>query len=350
MNYFYNEESFADMVRFLESKIAEDCPFIVYRLPRRDNFTGSFVLIVPEFYTDDEYRMLAKVKPWLSSEWFDFSTSGAQPVREMPVCPRSTSREDYIESLTSLIEILKKRSGKTVICRNICGSFTDFSIGDIFRSYLDTSIGKNCVTFLLWHPQMHFWMGSTPELILERRSDGRYRTIALAGTRHGSSEGEWDLKNLEEHSLVANDIESRMRLSGLDFFRMPTKELPYGPIKHLVTEFMSKFVENGHDRRFFDSIADEIEPTPALAGYPRSFAISEIERFESWPRHLYAGCLNIADIRVNMTYGIIRCVHFDNEKWSVYTGSGVTADSLPYAEWEETEIKASPLLQCLKQF
>lgn len=127
------------------------------------------------------------------------------------------------------------------------------------------------------------------------------------------------------------------------------KELSYGPVTHLVTEIVSKFVENGHDRRFFDCVADEIQPTPALAGYPRAYAISEIERFESWPRYLYAGCLNIAEIRLNMTYGIIRCVHFDREKWSIYTGSGVTADSYPSVEWEETELKAAPLVKCLEK-
>lgn len=349
MNYYYSREDFDSMMHFLGQKLDEEMPFCVFRLPQRNDLTDKFVVIIPEFEDDTAHRVAAKVKPWLSSRWFDFSTTGNLPVAAMPVCPASTPKEQYIRSVSELIEILKKRGGKTVICRNICGHFGDFDLSEIFRSYLDTSIGKNCVTFLLWHPEMNFWMGSTPELILERLANGTYRTIALAGTRHHSIKSEWDPKNIEEHKIVVNDIENRLKLTGLDFLHSPMQELAYGPVTHLVTEFVSKFVDEGHDRLFFDSIAEEIEPTPALAGYPRARAISEIERFEAWPRYLYAGCLNIAEVRLIMTYGIIRCVHFDKEKWSVYTGSGVTPDSCAADEWEETRIKALPLLECLER-
>lgn len=337
------------MMTAVGERLAAGKPFCIVRLPEGRELTDRFILISPDFEDYHEHRLLAKVKPWLSSQWFDFSTSAPQQVASMPVCPESTPKEQYENSLAELIEILKHRGGKTVICRNICGEFKDFDLTKIFESYLGMGVADNCVTFLLWHPEMNFWMGSTPELILERCNNGTYRTIALAGTRNKDINCDWDLKNLEEHSLVVNDIESRLRLTGLDFIRKPIKELTYGPVTHLLTEIVSKFVDNGHNRRFFDSIADEIQPTPALAGYPRPYAIAEIERFESWPRHLYAGCLNIAEIRLNMTYGIIRCVHFDRDRWSVYTGSGVTADSFPSVEWEETNLKAAPLVECLKK-
>lgn len=349
MHYLYSKEEFSYMMLAAGEKLAANIPFCILRLPDREELTQRFVLIAPQSEDDNAHRVLAKVKPWLSSRWYDFSTSAEQQADSMPVCPESTPKERYEESLAELIDILKRRGGKTVICRNICGRFNDFDLAKIFESYLGMGVADNCVTFLLWHPAMNFWMGSTPELILERCNNGTFRTIALAGTRSKDICGAWDMKNLEEHNIVVNDIESRLRHTGLDFFRKPIKELTYGPVSHLLTEIVSKFVENGHERRFFDSVADEIQPTPALAGYPRPYAISEIERFESWPRFLYAGCLNIAEIRLNMTYGIIRCVHFDTEKWSIYTGSGVTADSFPSVEWEETKLKAAPLVECLKK-
>jgi len=349
MHYLYSKGEFSNMMRAVEEKLAERKPFCLFRLPEHEGLTDSFALEYSEFEDNSEHRVLAKVKPWLSSRWFDFSTTDHLSVDPMPVCPESTPKEKYIESLAELIRILKQRGGKTVICRNICGRFKNFNLARIFESYLGMGVAKNSVTFLLWHPEMNFWMGSTPELILERCKNGTYRTIALAGTRNKNIKQNWDLKNLEEHNLVVNDIESRLKHTGLEFFRTPIKELTYGPVTHLLTEIVSKFVENGHDRQFFDSVVDEIQPTPALAGYPRAYAISEIERFENWPRYLYAGCLNISEVRMNMTYGIIRCVHFDNEKWSVYSGSGVTADSYPSVEWEETKIKAAPLVECLEK-
>lgn len=350
MHRFFSPEEYDEMMQYVGEATASGKPFCVFRLPKKDNLTTNFVVEIPEFDDRSPHRIAARVKPWLSSVWFDFSTSANPAPEIMNVCPESTSEEEYTASLTELIDILKKRGGKTVICRNICGKFNNCKLAEIFARYLTLAPADNCVTFLLWHPSMNFWMGSTPELILERRNDGRYGTAALAGTRHSSVNCGWDMKNIEEHNFVVNDIDARLRLSGIDFFRMPTREITYGTVTHLQTELISKFVENGHDRRFFDRIVEEIQPTPALAGYPRPIAISEIERFEKWPRHLYAGCLNIAEIRVNMTYGIIRCVHFDSEKWAVYTGSGVTADSYPSVEWIETENKAKPLLDCLKEF
>lgn len=350
MNYSYFKDDFDSMMHFVGEKIAGGMPVCVLRLPDRDIFTQNFIVHVPLFADDIEHRMVARVKPWLSSDWYDFSTTVNGPVQPMPVCPESTSEADYTASIAELVKILEKRKGKTVICRNICGKFRNFDLRDIFSRYLDKADRSNSVTFLLWHPDMNFWMGSTPELILERCHNGTYHTIALAGTRHNRISGEWDMKNIAEHNLVVDDIEKRLSLTGLKFYRMPIRELSYGQINHLVTNFVSDFVENGHDRLFFDSVADEIQPTPALAGYPRACAISEIERFEKWPRYLYAGCLNIADVRLNMTYGMIRCVHFDNEKWAIYTGSGITSDSLPYTEWKETEIKAAPLVACLSDF
>ena len=347
MDNSYSKEDLDTMIRFLDQNIENNIPFCLFMLPEREDLTNRFIVVWSDSVEDFQYRLQAKAKPWLSSQWFDFSTTANHTVDTMPVCPESTPEDWYIGAITELVEILKKRGGKTVICRNICGRFKNFNLGSILKKYLNCMPNRDSVFFLMWHPQMNFWMGSTPELILERLNNGTFRTMALAGTRHHTIEGEWDMKNIEEHNLVANDIESRLKLSGIEFFRMPIHELDYGPVHHLCTEFKSKFVENGHDRKFFDNVVDEIQPTPALAGYPRTIAISEIERFESWPRYMYAGCLTLSEIRLNMTYGIIRCVHFDQEKWSIYTGSGVTADSLPYIEWEETRVKAQPLIECL---
>lgn len=264
----------------------------------------------------------------------------------MEVCPESTPKEYYLGSISSLTQELAERGGKTVICRNICGTFDKFSLWPMARRYFDETYGNGALTFLFRHPSTGFWMGSTPELILERTMRRAFHTIALAGTRRAGEIGPWDDKNIEEHRLVADDIERRLRGLGFDFSRSDMRELAYGRIEHLCTDFESGIVED-YSRERFDAVVDELEPTPAVAGFPREEALAEIEKYELWPRHCYGGCLNIADVRVNMTYGILRCVHFDDKRWAVYTGSGITALSNPEAEWAETEAKAAPLLNVL---
>lgn len=349
MNRPYSSYDHQLLLQFVNERYNARQPFCIVRLPKRDGLNDSLYVFFSDGDTEPDSRMQVKVKPWLASGWFDFTTTGNAPVPVMEVCPESTPQDKYCHAIAELVEILQKRGGKTVIARNICGRFHSFNLSRIITDFFNAPLPDLALTFLLWHPQMNFWIGSTPELVLERCHNGTYHTMALAGTRHIDVKQDWDIKNLQEHALVANDIAQRLALTGIDFFRMPLHDLTYGSIVHLATDFISSFVANGHDRKFFDNIVDEIQPTPALAGYPRPYALAEIASFEQWPRHLYAGILDICDLRLNMAYGMIRCAHFDENKWAIYTGSGITAQSLPYTEWQETQAKASLLLDCLSK-
>ena len=340
----YLKDDFDGVARFVDDKMAEGRSFCLFRLP--GDADGTLWVVFDLFADDDKHRPTARVRPWQQPNWIDFSTLEDRAVPRMEVCPESTPKEYYLGSISSLTQELAERGGKTVICRNICGTFDKFSLWPIVRRYFDETYGNGALTFLFRHPSTGFWMGSTPELILERTMRRAFHTIALAGTRRAGELGPWDDKNIEEHRLVADDIERRLRGLGFDFSRSDMRELAYGRIEHLCTDFESGIVED-YSRERFDAVVDELEPTPAVAGFPREEALAEIEKYELWPRHCYGGCLNIADVRVNMTYGILRCVHFDDKRWAVYTGSGITALSNPEAEWAETEAKAAPLLNVL---
>lgn len=325
----------------LDHLIASAQPFCMIQLPTSMQDGGIFS--VPSA----EKNVNIRVKPWLSSEWIDFTGAAPCNIAPMPVCAQSTSEEDYTRSLNSLIAALRHRGGKTVICRHICGKFRHFAPSEMVVRYFEGTRSGNSLGFFFYHPTTGFWMGSTPELILERRSDNSLRTMALAGTRSRGADTPWDKKNIEEHYLVADDIEARLRLTGIDFHREPTRTLPYGPIEHLCTEFVSAPVGEAADSYFFDRIVEEIQPTPALAGYPRVQALTEIADLEKYPRHMYAGCINISSHDFDITFGILRCVHFDRSHWAICTGSGITADSVPASEWTETQSKAQPLIQTL---
>lgn len=93
-------------------------------------------------------------------------------------------------------------------------------------------------------------------------------------------------------------------------------------------------------------IIGAIHPTAAVGGYPVATAIEEIDRTESFPRYFYGGTL----VTPRLAYVVLRCVHFDAQRWCVYTGSGITADSDPADEWGETQAKAAPLLDILKKY
>lgn len=346
MNHYYRKAEFDILAHVADEKLAQGRAFCIFYVPKYDD--RGFWLLTADSVEDYQYRMLARVRPWQHKEWIDFSSIGSFSGRCMEVCPQSTPRSYYLESISKLTAALAQRGGKTVICRNICGEFERFDLWATVKRYMDITSDNGALMYLFYHPATGFWMGATPELILERTNSGCYHTIALAGTRRAGEKQPWDAKNIEEHTLVADDIERRLRSLGFDFERGAMHELAYGAIEHLCTDFTTQFIED-YTREAFDSVVDALEPTPAVAGYPRAEALAEIEEYELWPRHCYGGCLNIADVRLNMTYGILRCIHFDRKRWSIYTGSGITAKSDPEAEWAETEAKAAPLLKVVGQ-
>ncbi|HRW99534.1 MAG TPA: chorismate-binding protein [Cyclobacteriaceae bacterium] len=45
----------------------------------------------------------------------------------------------------------------------------------------------------------------------------------------------------------------------------------------------------------------------------------------------------------------LRCMQWSNTEAELYAGAGVTTDSVPEAEWEETEMKMNTLLKVIEK-
>lgn len=265
---------------------------------------------------------------------------------EMPVCRTSTNRNDYTRAVASAVDVLKTDGGKTVLCRQICGEFTDFSPMLMWERY--RTAFPDMFRFILYTPQTGWWMGASPELLAECRDSHTAHTRALAGTRSITEHNKpWDSKNLHEHAVVVEDICARAEALGHEWKCTPgtAGTLSYRNIEHLCTPVTVNY--SGLDKEFpMELLIEAIHPTAAIAGYPKQRALSEIARLETFPRNLYGGYISIP----GLAYVVLRCVHFDNTGWCVYTGSGLTPDSTPDDEWNETEAKAAGLLDLLYPF
>jgi len=85
-------------------------------------------------------------------------------------------------------------------------------------------------------------------------------------------------------------------------------------------------------------------PCGSVTGAPKVAAMRHIERTEVSPRDAYCGTLAVAAPGAVDSSVLIRTleVRGDEAAWGV--GGGITYDSDPDAEWEETLLKASPAL------
>ncbi len=91
-----------------------------------------------------------------------------------------------------------------------------------------------------------------------------------------------------------------------------------------------------------------MHPTPAVAGYPKQKAIDFILENENYNREFYTGYFGfINKDKSSKLFVNLRCMQIEKKKLSVYVGGGITKDSNPLNEWQETEDKSKTLLSVL---
>ncbi len=253
-----------------------------------------------------------------------------------------------MESIGELAGRLAVDRCKTVICRTICGQWKMFSPGAVAAMAHDyfNRLGGS-LRFFFHMPEAGYWMGATPELLAERM-DGRLHTIALAGSMAADSAASWSQKNIDEHNYVVEDISERIAAGGFALETGERRELCYSnAVKHLCTDIYAVAMDGDRELSVADFAAG-LHPTPAVAGWPRGKAMREIAEHELCPRNFYGGV--ICNNREGYVYVMLRCMHFDETGWCVYSGGGITGASLPEEEWEETQSKAKTLLSVLEDY
>jgi isochorismate synthase len=91
---------------------------------------------------------------------------------------------------------------------------------------------------------------------------------------------------------------------------------------------------------------DLLHPTPAVCGMPKEAAESIIEKIEEYDREFYSGYLGPVNIDNNSHLFVnIRTMKIENQQVYAFAGGGITEDSDPEKEWNETEIKLQTILK-----
>jgi isochorismate synthase len=192
-------------------------------------------------------------------------------------------------------------------------------------------------------------MGASPEPLL-RLSEGLISTVSLAGTRPYAEKhldlNKWTAKEVLEQEYVTRYIHDVLREFRVKDYRVSS---PYvkkaGNLLHLRTDF-TLGVEKITDRLW--EFVDAMHPTPAVAGQPKEEAICFIKQLEPHDRDYYTGFMGPVyreagtDLFVNL-----RCMKITPDYISLYVGGGITLDSDPEEEWNETRWKAESLLKFL---
>ncbi len=209
-------------------------------------------------------------------------------------------------------------------------------------------------TYLIQFAHDRFLLGAAPELI-GRLEDGRFRTMAVAGSIPRGADPEADewlgrqllgsRKNLVEHQIVVEDIAEHLESVGVRVASLPEAELLRLPrIQHLRTELDAEVEKGTHVL----DLVRALHPTAAVCGYPRTAAHAILAEEESVPRGWYAGPVGWFDEEGDGEFApALRSAVGRGPLLRLYAGSGIVEGSRPRAEWDETRVKLQTMLQAL---
>lgn len=280
-------------------------------------------------------------------------TNNQQPTTSLPwhVSPQPVPHEATREEYTALVErgvaaieagqVLKVVSSRAVR-RPLPAGF------DALRAFVELE-HRYPLAFasLVSAPGAGTWFGATPETLVQLTEDGRFCTMALAGTQprlhdHAPNTAIWRQKEIEEQALVARYIVScfkQLRLREYD--ETGPRTVAAGELLHLRTDFSVNLRHVPFPTLGTDMLR-LLHPTSAVGGMPKQAALDFLHQYEGYDRAYYSGFLgpvNLPVAGVSRLYVNLRGLQLRPTEAILYAGTGLTVDSDPAREWQETELK-----------
>jgi isochorismate synthase len=262
--------------------------------------------------------------------------------------PEETRKEDYIRQIENIIDRIKAAEFEKVVLsrvKSVKGSYKSRLPG-IFKKLCDTY--PDAFVYLIC-VKGNCWTGATPEPFICSAKD-ELQTVSLAGTRPFDARsmdiGSWNRKELLELDYVTRHIEKVLiDFSVTEFKKNGPYPLRAGNLLHLRTDFTFTIQSAGTR---LPSLINALHPTPAVCGMTSGKAMDYIHHTEKHSREYYTGFLGPVGIDDLMQLFMnLRCMKVLDDRLILFVGGGITLDSVPVEEWEETEIKADTLLSVL---
>ncbi len=202
-------------------------------------------------------------------------------------------------------------------------------------------------------PGVGTWLGASPEVLVSVHDKTIFKTVALAGTQPyhpglNIKSVAWTQKEIEEQALVERYVISCFKKIRLrEYEEHGPRTAIAGNLMHLKSEFevdmkATNFPQLG------SVMLQLLHPTAAVCGMPMEASFKFLEANEGYDRGFYAGYLGPVNVNQNIDLFVnLRCMELSGNQGILYAGAGVTIDSIPEKEWEETEMKFNTLLNVI---
>ncbi len=262
-----------------------------------------------------------------------------------------TSEDEYKENVSEIRQRIKDGEfQKAIISRIISKEKSDqLNLVSLFET-LCKNYSYSFIS-IVNIPGIGCWMGASPELLFER-SHNSITLVSLAGTQAKPTKDKfiitWNDKDRSEQQIVTNYISNLLEEFHIKSFHMSEPEtVQAGKVVHLKTTFTLGGQQlNGHAREFIN----RLHPTPAVWGEPKTDALEIIKQLEKYNREYYSGYLGPVNLDEQVhLYVNLRTMKILKDKLLLYVGCGITAESDPQQEWEESGMKSETLLSVINE-
>ncbi len=201
-------------------------------------------------------------------------------------------------------------------------------------------------------------IGASPEMLI-RITDDKVETFPIAGTREITENEEKnqalseelinDEKELAEHTMLVdlgrNDI-GRVCKYGTVHPESLMQIKRFSHVQHIVSHIVGTLDSKNDMFNAFQAVF----PAGTVSGAPKVRAMQIIDELETEKRGPYAGAVGYFSYNGCCDFAIaIRSIFIENNKGFVQSGAGIVSDSVAENEFNETEHKASAMLQALKE-
>lgn len=340
-------------IQEFSTRLLNRLPFAFYRLPGATILEAFLQVDSRLLLPDQETREGFYLSPFDSQEYsyyigrdiyLSYDYLDGIPKDPYGFDPESSISSQAYEKLIEKAQEQMYDGGleKVVLSRQLIGSYPQDQLPHLFHRLLIAY--PKAFVYAAYHPEIGFWIGASPEIFVKCVGD-TIETMALAGTKSIQKRDQpWGVKEIKEQAFVENHIENQLALimSQNDIVKGERKTLDAGPVQHLCTRFKLSTADKS-----LSDIVNVLHPTPAVCGSPTAPARDFILKEEPNPRSLYTGYIGPRTADGASYFVNLRCASFASGVLRCYVGGGITDQSIPHAEWKETQYKAQTFLKVL---
>lgn len=352
---YQENKMFSDLIKKAETHYQNGLPFVLYRKPGDENVLGIFQNNT-QLNTTSDYKSSGFVfAPFdnqgktillLADEMITATYIVADERKRtyQLTYPGELERKKHLDLIGRAINQINTGHLKKVVLSRKTAFDTIVKPLSVFQEILALYSGALC--YLWYHPGVGLWAGASPEIFLNIADDS-LTTMALAGTQKSIDDSPpvWGSKEVEEQAMVTSFILDAIRDKVSNLSSTEVVSVRAGNLWHLKTTITANMKGTS-----LKTIVNALHPTPAVCGLPLKEAQKFLSQYEEYDREYYTGFLGELNLGKNSNsqlYVNLRCMQIRDTSVILYIGGGITRDSVPENEWQETLDKTGIMARAL---